>query len=200
MNILSLCDYTGNMVTPWALGGHSCVIVDIKHAAGFHAAGTFAKVGCQVGRYNPHPIPDIVFAFPPCTHLAGSGARWWKGKGLRKLSEAISIVADCVDICNRLNVPYMIENPIGALATHWRKPDYYFDPCDYAGYLEDPSEDAYTKRTCLWTGNGFVMPEPKRVDPVDGSKMHRLPPSKDRSALRSRTPRGFAQAVFEANR
>jgi hypothetical protein len=37
------------------------------------------------------------------------------------------------------------------------------------------------------------------VEAVEGSKMHRLPPSPDRAALRSVTPGGFARAFFEAN-
>lgn len=43
------------------------------------------------------------------------------------------------------------------------------------------------------------MPEKRGIEPVDGSRMHLLPPSEDRANLRSRTPIGFAQAVFEAN-
>lgn len=92
----------------------------------------------------------------------------------------------------------MIENPVSAVSTYWRKPDYTFNPCDYGGYLTPP-DDAYTKRTCLWTGNGFAMPKPKPVKPVEGSRMHSLGPSTDRAALRSITPQGFARAVFEAN-
>jgi len=92
----------------------------------------------------------------------------------------------------------MIENPVSTLSTYWRKPDYMFDPCDYGRYL-DPPGDAYTKKTCLWVGNGFVMPPKKPVPPVEGSKIHRMPPSKDRGYLRSVTPMGFAEAVFQAN-
>lgn len=91
--------------------------------------------------------------------------------------------------------PYLIENPVSTVATYWRKPDHQFDPCDYGGYL-DPAGDYYTKKTCLWTGNGFVMPPPKRVEPTEGS---RLPATHDRAGVRSATPCGFAQAVFEAN-
>ena len=93
----------------------------------------------------------------------------------------------------------MIENPVSTISTYWRKPDHTFDPCDYGGYLESPG-DAYTKKTCLWTGNGFVMPETKRIPPTEGSRMHKLPPSSDLANLRSATAKGFARAVFEANR
>ena len=95
----------------------------------------------------------------------------------------------------------MIENPVGTLSTYWRDPDYLFDPCDYG--------DPYTKKTLLWTGGGFVMPAvvrpgdmfavPTWVEPVEGSRMHFVPPSNDHTNLRSATPPGFARAVFEAN-
>lgn len=81
---------------------------------------------------------------------------------------------------------------------HIGKPDYRFHPCEYAGYLpaDEQVSEAYTKLTCLWTGNGFVMPTRKPVAPDLGSMMHRLPPTDDRADLRSATPRGFARAVF----
>lgn len=51
----------------------------------------------------------------------------------------------------------MIENPVSSIATHWRKPNAAFHPWQYTGFCQD---DNYTKKTCLWTGNGFVMPPP----------------------------------------
>jgi hypothetical protein len=41
----------------------------------------------------------IVFAAPPCTNLAVSGARWFKEKGVGGLTEAIEIVEACRRIC-----------------------------------------------------------------------------------------------------
>jgi len=73
-----------------------------------------------------------------------------------------------------------------------------FDPCDYGGYLMPPG-DAYTKRTCLWTGGGFVLPAKRGIAPVEGSRMHRLPPGPERANRRSETPLGFARTVFAAN-
>jgi hypothetical protein len=109
------------------------------------------------------------------------------------------VVASCNRICEASGVPFLIENPVSTLSTYWRKPDYKFDPCDYAGYLDDPAPEAYTKKTCLWVGGGFRMPAKKRVEPVLGSKTHLLGPSEERANLRSVTPAGFARAVFEAN-
>jgi hypothetical protein len=87
----------------------------------------------------------------------------------------------------------MLENPVSTISSYWRKPDHSFQPWQYG--------DLYTKKTCLWTGNGFVMPpavhgvEPAGVKPL----IHHMPPSADRGDKRSVTPEGFARAVFQAN-
>lgn len=198
--VLSLCDRTGVMVEPWLEAGYECWIVDIQHDEGEHREGNLVTVGADVTTWLP-PKGDYTaaFAFPPCTHLANSGARWFKDKGLGKLAEGIALVEACHRILQWTEAPWMLENPVGQLSTYWRKPDHYFDPCDYGGYLGG-EDDTYTKKTCLWTGNGFVMPEKEPVEPVDGSRMHSFHPEmENRSDLRSVTPEGFARAVFEAN-
>lgn len=196
--VLSLCDRTGNMVKPWLDAGVSCLTVDLQAADGRHPLRTHCK--CDVQEFLPSRKPAIVFAFPPCTHLASSGARWFKDKGLSKLIEALQIVEACRAICEQSGAPYMIENPVGTLATYWREPDYQFHPVHYAGYAPEPAADEYTKKTCLWTGNSFVMPDRKPGEPTLGSLMHRLPPTDDRADLRSATPLGFAYAVYHANK
>ena len=191
---------TVTIAAPWAKAGYLCYCVDIQHQAGERQVGeNLILVGADVNYWYP-PRGNVVFAgaFPPYTHLSGSGARWWKQKGLPILGEALELVTRSELLLESLDCPYFIENPYGALSTHWRKPDYKFDPCDYGGYL-DPAGDAYTKITHLWTGGGFVMPPKRRVDPVEGSKMHLMSPSADRADKRSETPRGFAEAVFKAN-
>lgn len=197
--MLSLCDRTGVMVQPWLDAGFPCTIVDTQHPAGAVENGLLTSVGADVTTWLP-PLDEyaIVFAFPPCTHLAKSGARWWKTKGLAALIEALQVVEACRKIAEWTGAPFMIENPSGALSTHWRKPDYAFDPLDYGAYVLD-GED-YTKLTNLWVDGGFVMP-PKRPLPKSTLPNHIywMPPSPDRADMRSVTPRGFAQAVFEAN-
>lgn len=198
--VLSLCDYTCNMLAPWAADGRfQCIAVDLQHSSGdvLYPDG-IKRVCADVRNYLPPlGVYAACFAFPPCTHLAISGARWFKEKGLSELAKAIELVEACRQICEWTNAPYMIENPVSTLSTYWRKPDYIFNPCDFGGYL-DPPGDAYTKKTCLWVGNGFIMPDKKTVAPVFGSKMHRLSPSPDRANLRSETPMGFANAVYQA--
>ena len=197
--VVSLFDYTCNMVQPWAETGFLCYCVDIKHPAGEHRDGNIVRVGADVYEWLPPYGPvKILFAFPPCTHVAASGARWFKDKGLRGLIGSLQLFDASVRLAEWTKAPYMIENPVNTISTYWRKPDYAFNPCDFGGYI-NPSGDAYTKKTCLWIGNGFVIPRMNQVQPVEGSKMHRLPPSPFRSSIRSETPKGFAKAVFEAN-
>ena len=190
------------MVKPWLEAGVPCVTVDLQSAENEHPLRT--HLSCDVVNYRPDDHNDdrplIVFGFPPCTHLASSGARWFRDKGLGKLIEALSIVEAVRSICDASGAPYAIENPVGTLATYWREPDHQFHPVHYVGYSPNPKADEYTKKTCLWTGGGFVMPDRKPGEPTMGSLMHRLPPSENRADLRSAMPLGFAYAVFEANK
>lgn len=160
MIVVSLFDYTGNMVRPWAEAGYTCYIVDIKHASGFSGeSDNIIKVGSDLRK--PFLLPDtnksdiaFVSAFPPCTHLAVSGARWFKGKGLRALEESVAMFATASEFCEWSEAAYMIENPVSTISTYWRKSDYTFHPHMFTGFS---NSDNYTKKTCLWTGNYFTM-------------------------------------------
>lgn len=211
--VVSLCDRTGVMVEPWAAAGVECITVDIQTpewgsaAGGLHRSHYLQDVR-GVMSWNSDPVPDalvlplplIMFAFPPCTNLAGSGARWYRDKGLRGLIDGLELVERCRALCESSGAPWMIENPVGQLSTYWREPDFRFDPCEFAGYADHPDAEAYTKRTCLWVGNGFQLPRRRPIEPTLGSLFHRTPPGPERANIRSATPQGFARAVFEANR
>ncbi|QGF21265.1 DNA methyltransferase [Citrobacter phage HCF1] len=124
--------------------------------------------------------PDFIIAFPPCTDTAVSGSRHFAAKRDRDPEfqiKAMETARIAQELGDWFNVPYMIENPISVLSTMWRQPDYIFHPCGFGGYLPEddkhphfpdiiPARDAYTKKTCLWTGNGFVMPDIKSVLPT----------------------------------
>jgi hypothetical protein len=122
-----------------------------------------------------------------------SGARWFEDKGLEALHDSLGLVIACKRICEASGAPWMLENPVGMLSSYWRKPDYTFQPWQYG--------DTYTKKTCLWTGGGFVMPAAWQRTKPDGmtATIHLMPPSADRGDRRSVTPAGFARAVFEVN-
>jgi hypothetical protein len=188
------------MVRPWARAGYTCMIVDLAHPPGEHVGEDgIIRVGADVREFlPPRDFISMVFAFPPCTDMATSGAKHFKRKGLKAITESLALVEACRRICEWSGAPWMIENPISTLATYWRTPDFKFDPHHFAGY-HDGASDAYTKKTCLWVGGGFKMPARKSVEPVLGSRMRDLPDSAERADLRSVTPMGFAEAVFAAH-
>lgn len=88
--IISLFDYTGHMVAPWLDAGYTCYCVDLLHPPGEIREGRLIRVGADVRDWLP-PFARVkmLFAFPPCTHVAVSGARWFKDKGLGALIESL---------------------------------------------------------------------------------------------------------------
>lgn len=200
--VVSLCDHSGNMVRPWAAGGgYECYAVDLKNddSTEHVGDGRIHYVDADVREWKP-PTDDvrIGFAFPPCTHLAVSGARWFEEKGLSALAEAIELVAACHDTLTELGCPWMIENPVSTLSTYWREPDYKFHPYEFDGYTG--RNERYTKETWLWTGRGFRMPKTDGVrEHQADDRIHKMPPSEDRAEKRAETPTGFTRAVFLAH-
>lgn len=218
---LFLFDYTGIMAEPWRQAGYDCYIVDLQHPAGIRKhsrkEGLFL-VGTDL-RHGWLPPAEIVGriafvgAFPECTNTAVSGAAHFVKKGPRALALSLDLFATAKEIGEWSGAPWFIENPVSTFSTYCGKPDYLFDPYEFGGYLpEDDSHpiwpeyisgrDAYPKKTCLWTGGGFVMPPKKPVEVGSGfstqySKLGGK--SLKTKNIRSATPRGFALAVFQAN-
>lgn len=225
MIVWSLFDGSGLMAQSWAEAGHTCYC--FNHDGADH--GDYARFGAKVEHENIHYInewidnkfdfevsPGIIFAFPPCTDLAVSGAAHFETKRRRNPTFQVEAVITCKvaeRLAKKYNVPYMIENPVSVLSSLWRKPDYVFNPNEYGGYLPEgdthpmfpdviPARDAYAKKTCLWTGNGFVMPDVAvvRVESGGNPGWAKLGGKSARTkTIRSLTPRGFAKAVYEAN-
>ena len=233
MIVWSLFDGSGIMGLPWAEAGHTVYCFNADGAD----HGDYAVAGAKVSHRNIHYVnawldrafiasaingafgdrPDIIFAFPPCTDLAVSGAAHFERK--RKLDPdfQVNAVRTC-RVAQRLadvfGVPYMIENPVSVLSTMWRRPDHTFHPYEFGGLLPENDQhpffpeiikprDAYPKKTCLWTGGGFVMPRARPVSVAAGySEQHNRLGGKSTltKTIRSLTPRGFARAVFEANK
>ena len=127
---------------------------------------------------------DMIIAFPPCTHLASSGARWFAEKRVDgRQQQAIEFFmafasTDCPHIA--------IENPIGIMSTVWRKPDQIIQPWQFG--------QGETKATCLWLkGLPLLLP----TDIVSGrvQRVWRMAPSADRATLRGKTYPGIASAM-----
>lgn len=197
--VVSLCDRTGNMVREWAEHGFECYCVDVAHSIrADRVEGNITFTWGDVRTWTPPEAIRgrivIVFAFPPCTHVAVSGARDFRKKGTAMLRDSLEMFSACELAARWAGVPYMIENPVGKFSDHMGKPDHYFQPWQYG--------DNYQKKTCLWTGNGFRMPEPIVEEKPDDCEplIWKMPPSADRGDLRSITPAGFAHEVFKANR
>ena len=201
--VLCLYDKTGNMARPWVEAGYKAILVDLQHPPGVREDGSVTTVGVDIrsGWLPPREMIDrvaFVAAFPPCDHLAVSGSRWFKGKGLRKLALSIDLFATAAELCEWLDAPYIIENPVSTISSYWRKPDAIFHPHHFT--LLEP-EDNYTKTTCLWTGGGFVMPSSCQdfTLGIPDDRIHKCAQGPDRQNFRSATPMGFARAVFQAN-
>ena len=209
MIVVSLCDFTCNIVQPWAEAGFQCYCIDIQHQPGETVEGNIHKIGANIldciSTWLPAgQIIKFAMAAPPCTHTAVSGARHFLSKGPAKAAEAFALIARCQQLLTWMNCPFLWEQPVSTTSTYCGPPSYTFNPCDYAGYLQDPEPDRYTKKTCIWTNDTFIMPEPKPLLPVkscpQGSHLQQLGgPSLKTKNLRSATPKGFSKAVFLAN-
>lgn len=160
--VISLYDYTGEALKPWAKNGYECYAFDIQHTSNpiqwfYGDDGVYGNI-----RYRYADLHDrktlldlemdfklkalqgerIVFgmAFPVCTDLAVSGAAHFKRKeeanpGFQ--DKAVRHAVRCARLFNELGIPYFIENPVSVLATKWRKPDYSFHPYEYGEYIPD---------------------------------------------------------------
>lgn len=129
---------------------------------------------------------DMIIAFPPCTNLCVSGARWFKekqsnGSQQNSIDFFMKIAnADCKYIA--------IENPIGIMSTKWRKPDQIIQPWQY-GHGE-------TKATCLWLKN-LPLLQPTKIVEGREQRIWKMAPGPERQKLRSKTYPGIAQAMAE---
>lgn len=129
---------------------------------------------------------DMVLAFPPCTHLAVSGARYFEEK--RKDGRQQAAIDFFMRFVNCDCPRVAIENPVGIMSTHYRKPDQIIQPWQF-GHGE-------TKATCLWLRG---LPPLKPTDIVSGreQRVWRMPPGPDRAKMRARTYAGIARAMAE---
>jgi len=179
MRVLVACEFSGVVREAFRRKGHdawSCDLLPAEDGSQFHIEGDCIQV--------LEDKWDLMVAHPPCTHLAVSGARWFKDKQ-KEQAEALDFVKLL------LNAPIekiALENPISIISSKIKKPDQIIQPWQF-GHGE-------TKATCLWLKN---LPKLKPTKIVDGriARVHNLPPSPDRWKLRSITYQGIADAMAE---
>lgn len=126
---------------------------------------------------------DLAIFHPPCTHLAVSGARWFKTKPAHLQADALDFVRALLDA----PIPHIaLENPVSIISSRIRKPDQIIQPWMF-GHGE-------TKATCLWLKN---LPKLTPTKIVNGreARVHKMPPGPERWKERSRTLKGIAAAM-----
>lgn len=180
MRILIGCEFSGRLRNEFAKRRrHMVVSCDLlpSESPGLH-------IQTDILNLLKKDAYDMMIAFPPCTHLAVSGARWFKDKQ-KEQKEAIDFFMALVNApINRI----CVENPIGIMSTHYRKPDQIIQPWQF-GHGE-------TKATCLWLKN---LPKLQPTNIVDGRepRVHYESPGENRWKNRSRTLPGIAAAMAE---
>jgi hypothetical protein len=178
MRVLVACEYSGVVRDAFTARGHSAMSCDLldTEKPGLHYKGDVTNI--------LNDGWDLMICHPPCTHLAVSGARWFREKQ-KEQAEALEFVELL------LNAPIhqiCLENPISIISSRIRKPDQIIQPWQY-GHGE-------TKATCLWLKN---LPLLKPTDIVEGreARVHKMPPGPNRWKERSRTFQGIANAFAE---
>ena len=187
MKVLIACEFSGTVRDAFTQRGHDAVSCDLlpTERLGEHYQGDVMDILGDGW--------DLLIAHPPCTHLAVSGARWFKYKQ-KEQAEALEFVRQLLDA----DIPRIaLENPVSIISTRIRKPEQIIQPWMF-GHAE-------SKKTCLWLkGLPLLKPTNELELPDCGywlnqtpSGQNKLAPSADRWKLRSKTYQGIADAMAE---
>jgi site-specific DNA-cytosine methylase len=182
MKILVACEESQAVTKELRRLGHEAYSCDIIPCSGGHPEWHLQVDALELLKMKW----DMILAFPPCTNLAVSGARYFAEKIAdgRQQASIDFFMAFANASCERI----AIENPIGIMSSKWRKPDQIIQPWQF-GHGE-------TKATCLWLRG---LPPLVPTDIVEGreQRVWKMPPSADRAKLRSKTYPGIARAMAE---
>ena len=182
MKILVACEESQAVTIELRRLGHEAYSCDIKPCSGGHPEWHLQVDALELLKMRW----DMILAFPPCTHLAVSGAKYFAEKQADgRQQAAIDFFlrfanADCPKIA--------IENPVGIISSVWRKPDQIIQPWQF-GHGE-------TKKTCLWL-KGLPPLIPTNIVSGREQRIWRMAPSADRAKMRSKTFPGIARAMAE---
>jgi site-specific DNA-cytosine methylase len=178
MKVLIACEFSGTVRDAFLARGHDAISCDLlpTESPGPHYQGDVMDI--------INDGFDLMIAHPPCTHLAVSGARWFKDK-LTEQAEALEFVRKLLSA----PIPRIaLENPISIISSRIRKPDQIIQPWQF-GHGE-------TKATCLWLKN-LPLLTPTNIVEGREAKVHKMPPGPDRWKLRSKTYAGIGKAMAE---
>lgn len=176
MRVLIACEYSGKVREAFKKRGHyamSCDLLETEQPGEHYQGDIFDVINDGW---------DLMIAHPPCTHLAVSGARWFKDKK-EEQKEALIFVSR---LLNADIEKIALENPISVISSKIKKPDQIIQPWQF-GHGE-------TKATCLWL-KGLQRLRPSNIVPGREAKVHKMPPSENRWKERSRTYDGIADAM-----
>lgn len=178
IKVLVACEYSGVVRDAFIKQGHDAISCDLlpTEQPGPHYKGDVLDI--------LNDDWDLMIAHPPCTHLAVSGARWFKDKQ-EEQKEALDFVRVLLDAPIK---HIALENPVSIISSKIRKPDQIIQPWQF-GHGE-------TKKTCLWLKN-LPLLQPTKIVEGREQRIWKMPPSKDRWKLRSITYQGIADAMAE---
>jgi site-specific DNA-cytosine methylase len=177
IKVIIACEFSGVVRDAFIKRGFDAVSCDIlpSERPGPHIQGDIREV--DLSQFA------LMIAHPPCTHLAVSGARWFRDK-LTEQAEALEFVRWLMS----QDIPYGLENPVSIISSRIRKPDQIIQPWQF-GHPE-------TKATCLWLFGLPKLQPTKLVLPMMHS-VWREPPGPNRATNRSRTFQGIADAMAD---
>lgn len=178
MRILVACECSGRVRDAFRSHGHDAFSCDLKAC---EVAGPHFQ--CDVFEIIDDGW-DMMIAFPECTHLCVSGAKWFSQK--RKDGRQQEAIDFFMRIANAKIDRICIENPVGIMSTIYRKPCQIVQPWQF-GHGE-------TKKTCLWLKNLPVLIPTEIVEGRE-ARIHQMAPGPNRKADRSRTYTGIASAM-----
>lgn len=149
---------------------------------------------------------NLIIAHPPCTYLTNSGNRWFNvekygDKAIQRMKNRKDAAEFFMKFINAKCEHIAVENPVGYMNTHYRKPDQIIQPF----WFGDPER----KTTCLWLKSLPLLKATNMVDPdiVNSNTGHSGysqwhmdmqyigKDKKERSKWRSKTFPGIAKAI-----
>ena len=182
MKILVACEESQAVTIELRRIGHEAYSCDIEPCSGGHPEWHLQVDALELLKMKW----DMILAFPPCTHLAVSGARYFEQK--RKDGRQQAAIDFFMRFANSDCPRIAIENPVGIMSTVWRKPDQIIQPWQF-GHGE-------TKKTCLWL-KGLPPLIPTEIVEGREQRIWKMPPSEDRAKNRAKTFPGIARAMAE---